>query len=76
MWLTFLHVHAYRPGAFCGLRLLPGKETQEMLPELRRKWAEALVQQPPDCMAWLKLHTQEEKVRAQGVTKGSVHASD
>ena len=43
-----------KPGAFFGLRLLPGKPLQEVLPILARELAEALVDSPPYEMRWMK----------------------
>ena len=50
-----------RPGAFCGLRLLPGPELEAVLPELRRTWGKAVLQDPPYSMRWMaNLNTQEK----------------
>ena len=44
----------FRPGAFCGLRLLPCPELEALLPELRRTWGEELLQDPPYSMRWMR----------------------
>lgn len=53
---------APRPGAFCGLRLLPGQELEALLPELHRGWAQALLKEPPYCMRWLRTLNASERV--------------
>lgn len=42
------------PGAFFGLRFLPGKALEDALPILARELAEALVESPPYEMRWMK----------------------
>lgn len=46
-----------KPGAFFGLRLLPGKALEDALPTLARELAEALVESPPYEMRWMKSST-------------------
>ena len=52
------------------MRLLPGAELDELLPELRVEWAQALMEQPPHSMRWLKALGAGEKVRGSGIIGG------
>ena len=42
-----------KPGSFCGLRLLPGKALEGAIPELVKRLAKDLVDNPPYEMSWL-----------------------
>jgi hypothetical protein len=44
---------ALKPGAFRGLRLLPGQALDAALPVLRGQLAEALVEAPPYALRWM-----------------------
>lgn len=44
------------PGAFCGLRLLPGDSLTAVLPNLRLRLAESLLDKPPYELRWLRNH--------------------
>ncbi|PNH12759.1 hypothetical protein TSOC_000243 [Tetrabaena socialis] len=44
------------PGAFCGLRLLPGESLTSGMAELRELLARRLVEEPPYEFRWLKRH--------------------
>lgn len=44
------------PGAWCGLRLLPGEALDGRMEGLRRWLADALLAAPPHAMRWLRGH--------------------
>lgn len=46
----------HKPGAFYGLRLLPGEALEVVLPMLHRELAEAVFDSPPYEMRWMKGH--------------------
>ncbi|GLC47559.1 hypothetical protein PLESTB_000001100 [Pleodorina starrii] len=50
------------PGGFCGLRLLPGEALTQALPELHRRLAEALMEEPPYELRWLRNHPLQERI--------------
>ncbi len=53
-----------RPGAFSGVRLLPGAALDAALPTLQLEWASALVDDPPFNLRWMRDHA-DNQVRAR-----------
>lgn len=54
-----------KPGAYPGVRLLPGAALEAALPELRRALAQAVVADPPYAQRWLAQLGEEARVREQ-----------
>ncbi|GLC47557.1 hypothetical protein PLESTB_000000900 [Pleodorina starrii] len=50
------------PGGFCGLRLLPGDTLTQALQGLHRRLAEALMDEPPYELRWLRNHPLQERI--------------
>ncbi len=55
-----------KPGAFCGLRLLPGEVLDGVMPLLHDHLAEELLQDPPHCFRWLRHVAADVKVGENG----------
>eukprot|EP00887_Chlorella_sp_A99_P004660 scaffold4.g4660.t1 len=51
-----------KPGAFAGLRLLPGPALEAVSRSLRRQLAEALFTRPPYAMRWMRGHPQQDRL--------------
>ncbi|MEW5310745.1 MAG: hypothetical protein WDW38_002512 [Sanguina aurantia] len=51
-----------RPGAFSGVRLLPGKALEAVLLQLRVTLAKALVNNPPHELRWMRDHPFSERI--------------
>ena len=62
-----------KPGAYRGVRLLPGEALERAAPELRQLLAEAVLAQPPHAMRWMAGHPQQVGVWGLSRHHPSIH---